>query len=197
MSRKSAAVRKDEIVRAALALIARDGPGALTTNAIADAVGVSQAAVFRHFPTKSAIVFACVDWIGEQVRPALRAAAAEPGTAEQRLRRIVTAMLSVSRTIPAMPTTMFSRELHTEFPELKEMLRHRRRGLHAILQALLDQGKADGAFAPDLDSATGAYLVMGTVHNLLFRRHHIDDDLDLDRESAAMLDVLFNGLKRR
>jgi TetR/AcrR family transcriptional regulator len=197
MDRKSAAVRKDEIVKAALALIARNGPGALTTGAIARAVGVSQAAVFRHFPNKSAIVFACVDWIGEQVRPALLAAAADPGTAEQRLRRVIQTMLIVSRRIPAMPTTMFSRELHAEFPELKEMLRERRRGLHATIQALLEEGKAGGAFAPGLDCASAAYLLMGTVHSLLFRRHHIDHDLDVDHQAAVMLDMLFDGLKRR
>lgn len=106
-------------------------------------------------------------------------------------------MLSVAREIPAMPTTMFSRELLAEFPELKEMLRERRCGLHAILEALLDEGKADDAFAPDLDSAIAAYLVMGMVHSLLFRHHHIDHDLDLDREATVMLDILLHGLKRR
>ncbi len=197
MNRKSAAVRKGEIVRAALELIGRNGAGALTTGAIADAVGVSQAAVFRHFPTKSAIVIACVDWIGDQVRPAVEAAATEPGPPEQRLRRIVGTLLAVARHIPAMPTTMLSREMHAEFPELKEKLRERRRLLHHTLQDVLDQGKADGAFRSELDSSTTAYLLMGTVHSLLFRWHHIDHDLDLDRELAVMLDILFNGLNCR
>ena len=98
--RKSAAVRRDEIVQAALALIAGSGPGALTTGAIARHVGVSQAALFRHYPTKNAILVACVESIGDQVRPAVFAAAAAPGAAEQRLRRIVGTMLSVARNIP-------------------------------------------------------------------------------------------------
>lgn len=197
MARKSAAIRKAEIIRAALELIGRKGAGALTTGAIADAVGVSQAAVFRHFPTKSAIVFACVDWIGDQVRPAVDTAAAEPGSPEQRLRRIISTLLAVSRHIPAMPTTMLSREMHAEFPELKEMLRERRRGLHQTLVVQLDRGRADGTLRPDLESGTAAYLLMGMVHSLLFRWHHIDHDLDLDREVTVMLDILFDGLIRR
>jgi AcrR family transcriptional regulator len=195
--RKPAAVRRDEIVQAALALIAGGGPGALTTGAIAQHVGVSQAALFRHYPTKNAILVACVEWIGDQVRPAVFAAATLPGTAEQRMRRIVSTMLSVASRIPAMPTMMFSRELLAEFPALKEMLRERRRGLHTILAALLDEGKAGGVFAPEFDSATAAWLVMGMVHSLLFRHHHIDHDLDLDREAQVMLDILLLGLKRR
>ena len=77
------------------------------------------------------------------------------------------------------------------------MLRERRRGLHAILEALLDEGKESGAFAPGLDSATAAYLVMGMVHRLLFRHHHIDHDLDLDHEAEVMFDILLDGLKPR
>ncbi|HYN39514.1 MAG TPA: TetR/AcrR family transcriptional regulator [Rhodospirillales bacterium] len=195
--RKSAAVRREEIVQAALALIAGRGPGALTTAAIARHIGVSEAALFRHYPSKSAILIACIEWMGDRMRPAIFVAAAVPGPPEQRLRRIVATILSVARAIPAMPTTMFSRELLAEFPELKEMLRERRRALHTVLAALLDEGKADGSFAPDLDSTTAAWLVMGMVHSLLFRHHHIDDDLDLDDEAKTMLDILLLGLKRR
>lgn len=197
MQRKSTAVRREEIVEAALALIAGGGPGALTTGAIAQQIGVSQAALFRHYPTKNAILMACVEWIGDRVRPAMLAAAVLPGPPEQRLRRIVGTMLSIARAIPAMPTTMFSRELLAEFPELRETLRERRRGLHAILEALLKEGVADGTFAPELDGVTAAWLVMGMVYSLLFRHHHIDDDLDLDREARVMLDILLLGLKRR
>ena len=45
--------RKAEIVAALLHLADRIGPDRLTTTDIARAVGVTQAAIFRHFPTKA------------------------------------------------------------------------------------------------------------------------------------------------
>lgn len=197
MERKSSAVRREEIVRAALSLIATDGPGALTTPAIALAVGVSQGAVFRHFTTKLDILIACVDWIGDQVHGAVTSAAARPGTAEKRLRHIVAALLTVAKTIPAMPTTMFSRELHAEFPQLHEHLRERRRRFHAVLEELLADGVARGEFAAGLDIEAAAHLVFGMVHSLLFRWHHFDREFDLDRQGAVMVGLLLDGLKRR
>jgi AcrR family transcriptional regulator len=197
MQRKSAAVRREEIVQAALSLIAMHGPGALTTAAIAQQVGVSQGAVFKHFASKTAILVACVEWIGEQIRPAVRAAALGPGSAEQRLRRIVAALLGVASRIPAMPTTMFSRELHTEYPQLCEALRERRQAFAKVLGELLEGGRRSGEFAAELDVGTATYLIMGMVHGLLFRWHHIDHHLDLDREARLAIDLLLNGLKPR
>ncbi len=53
--RKSAERRKAEIVIVVLALADRIGPDRVTTGAVATAIGVTQAALFRHFPTKAAL----------------------------------------------------------------------------------------------------------------------------------------------
>ena len=49
--RKPAEDRKAEIVATLLALADQIGPDRLTTNDIAREVGLTQAAIFRHFPT--------------------------------------------------------------------------------------------------------------------------------------------------
>ena len=56
---KAKLLRKAEIVRTVLALADRIGPDRVTTGAAAAAVGVTQAALFRHFPTKAAL------WLAE------------------------------------------------------------------------------------------------------------------------------------
>src|SRR5579863_8614169 len=59
--------RKQQIVETALDLVAERGADAVTTQAIADAIGVSQPAVFRHFPTKEAIWVAVLDWLDDRL----------------------------------------------------------------------------------------------------------------------------------
>ncbi|MEZ5869283.1 MAG: TetR family transcriptional regulator, partial [Defluviimonas denitrificans] len=51
--RKPADLRKAEIVAKVIDLADRIGPDRVTTGAVAKAVGVTQAALFRHFPTKA------------------------------------------------------------------------------------------------------------------------------------------------
>src|SRR6187455_3079115 len=71
--RLSSDERRVEIVQAVLGLAGERGPDAITTQAIAERIGVTQGALFRHFPDKDAMWVAVFEW----VRRAL--AAREPG----------------------------------------------------------------------------------------------------------------------
>src|SRR5437667_11796487 len=53
--RLSAEQRREAIVRVALPLFARKGFANTTTRELADAAGVSEALLFKHFPTKEAL----------------------------------------------------------------------------------------------------------------------------------------------
>jgi TetR/AcrR family transcriptional regulator, transcriptional repressor of aconitase len=58
--RLEAAERRAAIVRAALPLFARKGFATITTKEIAAAAGVSEALIFKHFPSKAALYDAIV-----------------------------------------------------------------------------------------------------------------------------------------
>jgi len=59
--RLSAEDRRRQIVRAAITLFARKGFEGTTTKEIAQAAGVSEALIFRHFPTKQDLYAAIMD----------------------------------------------------------------------------------------------------------------------------------------
>jgi AcrR family transcriptional regulator len=69
--------RRNEIVQAVLDLAGEDGPDAVTTQAIADRIGVTQGALFRHFPDKEAIWLAVFDWVRAALDAAVDAARKE------------------------------------------------------------------------------------------------------------------------
>src|SRR5512141_905832 len=72
--------RQREIVAAVLALARERGPDAITTQAIADRIGVTQGAVFRHFQDKEAIWLAVFAWVRESLGAVLAAALEKAGT---------------------------------------------------------------------------------------------------------------------
>ncbi|MEO5336409.1 MAG: TetR/AcrR family transcriptional regulator, partial [Magnetospirillum sp. WYHS-4] len=78
--RKSAEERRDEIVAATLRLASEESPERVTTEAIARAVGITQAAVFRHFSSKSGIWVAVAAWLAETAPCRWREAAAGPAS---------------------------------------------------------------------------------------------------------------------
>src|SRR5215510_7673327 len=65
--RLDAEKRKKQIVQVALALVAKHGADAVSTQLIAETIGFTQAAVFRHFPTKEALWLAVMDWLNDRL----------------------------------------------------------------------------------------------------------------------------------
>ena len=74
-TRLSTEERQAEIVAAALRLARESSPALITSGDIAAAIGVTQGAVFKHFPTKDAIWLAAMRWVRESLLQKLQAAA--------------------------------------------------------------------------------------------------------------------------
>ena len=68
--RKPADERKTEIVLAMLRLADELGPDRLTTQSVADAVGLTQPAIFRHFSTKRDLWLAVAELISDRLTAA-------------------------------------------------------------------------------------------------------------------------------
>src|SRR5512139_2626330 len=79
--------RRQEIVATVLALARDRGPDAITTQAIAQRMGLTQGAVFRHFPDKEAIWLAVFAWVRESLGAGLTAAIERAGTPVRRIER--------------------------------------------------------------------------------------------------------------
>src|SRR4030067_1198891 len=59
--------RRAVTVEAVVALAAEQNPGEITTAAIAKRMGLTQGALFRHFPNKDAILQAVMEWVAERL----------------------------------------------------------------------------------------------------------------------------------
>lgn len=73
----TAEVRRDEVIAAAMPIFAERGFLATPTALIATAAGISQAYLFRLFPTKLELIVAVCEHSGERVVQAMREAAAQ------------------------------------------------------------------------------------------------------------------------
>lgn len=59
--------RRAATVEAVVDLAAEQNPSDITTTAIAQRMGLTQGALFRHFPTKDAILQAVMSWVAERL----------------------------------------------------------------------------------------------------------------------------------
>src|SRR4051794_9592423 len=97
MSPADAPLTLDRILAAAEVVIRRYGPAKATVVDVARALGVSHTAVYRHVATKAELRDLVVGRWVEATMPPLRAIAAQPGPAPQRLRRLFDALIAIKR----------------------------------------------------------------------------------------------------
>ncbi|HEX6023219.1 MAG TPA: TetR family transcriptional regulator [Solirubrobacter sp.] len=159
MLRADAARNLHRIVEVAARVFA-DDPGAGMAE-VAAAAGVGRATVYRHFPTREALVEAIRDQALRDAEQALAECRLDEGSATDALRRLCAAWLEVA-----------------ERYALTQPQRERRPVLSEPLIALFERGRAGGEFSPELPAqwmarAFGALLLAGardgTESEVVFR----------------------------
>lgn len=192
-TRLPAAERKAEIVDAALRLAEAAGPDALSTEMIADAIGLTQPALFRHFPRKEMIWTAVAEKLAVDMAAA-RAAAVRPELAPgDTVLAIAAAQAGMIASTPGLAALLFSRELHVRNAELRAGLAANQKALHEELSAVVERGKRGGDFRADLDAADAAFLVIGVVQSLALRWSLTGKRLDLPGETRRLVALLLFG----
>ncbi|MHC4945801.1 MAG: TetR/AcrR family transcriptional regulator [Planctomycetota bacterium] len=78
--------RKEEIISAALSLVAKKGLGSATIRAIASLAGVTEGAIYRHFPNKESLIRSIYQRIVLEMVNAKERIAGEKGTLRQKIR---------------------------------------------------------------------------------------------------------------
>lgn len=190
--RRPAPERREEIVETALRLADEVGPDRLTVGQVAEAVGITQPAVFRHFPRKDELWLAIAGWIGERLSGLWRESE-QPGAPLDRLRRLIAAQLRLVQATPAIPAILFSRELHSRNESLRRAFARLMEGFHARLQRLVADAQSAGALRADPPASDLAFLVMATVQGVVMRWSVGGRRFDLPAEGGRLLDLLLAG----
>jgi AcrR family transcriptional regulator len=191
--RKSAEHRKAEIVDAALRLADELGPERLTTEAIAGAVGLTQPAIFRHFPKKQALWEAVATRIGSVMETRWAKAQHADATPLGQIRAVVAAQLRLIQTIPAIPAILFSRELHTRNQGLREAFFGLLLRFHRLLTNLATRARSAGELRTDLEPGDAAFLILGLVQGLAVRWSISGRAFDLAEEGSRLLEIQLHG----
>lgn len=187
--RKPAEERKSEIVEATLRLADKVGPDRLATGQVAEAVGLTQAALFRHFPKKQDLWEAVAARIGEKFQQRWLAIERGPADPLDRLRGIVAAQLKLIQSMPAIPAILFSRELHVENRALRVIFAEFMKNFHLRVERLIAAAQRDGRLRGDIEPRDAAFLVIGLVQGLVLRWSVSGRGFDLPSEGERLLSV--------
>jgi len=185
--------RQREIVAAVLALARERGPDAITTQAIAERIGVTQGAIFRHFADKEAIWLAVFAWVRAALGAVFAAAVAKADTPLARIEQAFLAHVAFIAANPGVPRVMFH---ELQYPgdtparmEVRAMMGEYRKQLALLFK----QAVAAGELPADLDTALAPVLFIGAVQSLVIQAALGGDEAGMTKRARRMLPLLLHG----
>lgn len=195
--RLSSDQRQREIVANVLALARERGPDAITTQAIADRIGVTQGAIFRHFPDKEAIWLAVFGWVRESLGTVLATAIEKPGSPLARIEAAFLAHVAFIAANPGVPRVLFHELQYPGDSPVRAEVRAMVSGYRERLALLFAEAKVAGELAADLDTALAPVLFIGAVQGLVIESALAGDESGMMKRARLMFPLLLDGYRGR
>ena len=158
---KTLTPRQAEIVDAAQKLIAEQGIQHLTIRNLGTAIGVTEAALYRHFPGKTEIIQAMVSRFEEDVDDIgeLRGWAAIEAALIRRTELVLAK--------PDLARVLFAEELFKDSPEIEQILHGMMQRHYTIMEQHFQEAVEDGAIRMDIPMDTLFRLMLGPLRLLI------------------------------
>jgi AcrR family transcriptional regulator len=199
MARKNlpAAQRRDMTVETVVDLAATINPAEITTSQIAQHMGLSQGALFRHFPTKDAIWGQVMVWTTDQLFQRLDKASAEEVPPLSALESMFMAHVAFVVARPGVPRILFGELQRTGDTVAKRGARALMDSYRTRLMTHIDRCKIDGALPADLDTESAALLFVGTIQGLVMQAMITGNFAAMQIMAGRVFDIYLRGIRAR
>lgn len=187
--------RQREIVAAIVRLALELGPEAVTTQAIAERIGLTHGALFRHFPDKEAMWAAVFDWVGDNLGAAVEDAFRQGGTPLDTLERVFLAHVGFVARHPGVPRILYHELQRPVDSAFRQRVRRMVSGYRQRLCQLFAAAKQAGELPAGVDEETAAMLIIGTIQGLVVQSSLFRGEAAMVAAARRLFPLLLNGLR--
>jgi TetR/AcrR family transcriptional regulator len=139
----------------------------ITTAALAKEVGVSEAALYRHFPSKARMFEGLIKFIEDTLFIRISKVLKEESSAEARCQKILTLLLTFADKNPGMTRLLTGDALSGETERLRERIAQFFDRLEAQLKQILREAQIRESKKPAISAAALANLLLATCEGRL------------------------------
>ncbi|MBK6293650.1 MAG: TetR/AcrR family transcriptional regulator [Rhodoferax sp.] len=182
-------------VEAVVALAAMQNPSDITTTAIAKHMNLTQGALFRHFPTKDAIWQAVMEWVAERLLARIDRAAEGVASPLAAMRAMFMSHIDFVVEHPGVPRMIFGELQRAEATAAKRMVQTLIGRYAERLRTRIEQGKAMGEIAPEVDTQAAATLFVGTIQGLVMQSMLLGDIQRVKADAPGVYAIYQRGLR--
>ena len=194
-TRLSSPARQAQIIETVIALAAEHSPGQITVQEIADAIGLTQGALFRHFPNKEAIWLASIAWLEDTLLGTLESAAAKAASPLNGLQQVFFSHVDFVIARPGVPRLIFNELQQPADSAIKAAVRKMLSRYRRLVSGLLSAASAGGEIDPNVDVDAAATLFLGSIQGLVMQSMLAGHVNTMQRTAKQIFPLFLRSLK--
>lgn len=156
--------RQKEIINASLEIIAESGIQSLTIKNLSKKIGLVESAIYRHYESKTQILIALLDTIGEQTKFSNKK---EVDSIFEFIEEKLENHFLTFQENPALVSVVFAEDLFQNEPQLVEKTRLKVEKSLSTLSELIQQGQQRGEIRTDIDAGIISLMINGSLRMLV------------------------------
>ncbi|AZT85298.1 nucleoid occlusion factor SlmA [Marinobacter sp. NP-4(2019)] len=161
--------RREAILQALVELLETDPGARITTAGLAKSVGVTEAALYRHFPSKRKMFEALIDFADEAVFSRCQVILQEQEDARARLQQLANLVLVFAERNPGLCCVLTGDALMGENEALRKRASHFFERLETQVRQILKEGEIRQGLRPRTSATRGADFVLVFVEGRIQR----------------------------
>lgn len=186
--------RKEQIVSIALQLVSEQGMKQLTMKNIAEKIGFSDAALYRHFKSKHEILESLIDTVSRNLINKVTDAVASIDDPVEKLHEILRLHLMHIEKNRGMPRIIFSESIHQNDPALRKQVLQIVTRYQDLIRGVLHRGQKEGLVRGDIDIDAAAVAFFGLVQSTTLTWSLSNFNYSLGEKCDSLFDVYMKGL---
>ena len=178
-------LRREQIAEAALAIVVEHGIGAVTVRRVAEAVGISAAALYRHYKNKGDILAAILEEHHELHIANVRRALSTGRGPMDSLRILYEDIMKLVARFRALPVIFLSDVVWFEETRLRDLKMRHHADIRDILMKLILEGQERGEIRADIraQELVNHFISLVAMPALMCAR--TPEDVDMPLQTAA------------
>jgi len=195
--KKGTEIRQEEIIMAALTLVAHQGVRSMTIERIANMVGIVPSAIYRHFKSKSEIIEAVLTMIVDRMKENVAEVIKENDSSLKAIRSLLMRQIKLVMEFIAIPQILFSEEVYSENPELKAKIHSLIKSFLNALGEIVKRGQKQGEIRTDIEPQRIATMFLGLFQPSAFLYHLSGGTFDVVKQVDISWKVFSRAIQHK
>lgn len=176
-------------MQAALLLAFEVGPQSVTTGMIADRLGLTQPAIYKHFSNKDEIWVSAAEFLCDQISENITHTTEQATDPQDQVRRLILGHLQLLQRAPALPEIMVSHGAEDGQSAVQSKIQIAMAGFTDAMTQAIQSAQSAEALRTDLAAKDMAALLLGVIQSLVLRLLVTRNPAVLMKEGERFLDM--------